>query len=95
METNLSSDSPYVGLQPYSAKDQKYFFGRERDSRIICSNLFAAPLTVLYGSSGVGKSSVLQAGVIPVLCKSPWTAVVSFQRWPEKDPIQILKAECL
>lgn len=95
METNLPVESPYVGLQPYSAKDQKYFFGRERDSRIIASNLFAAPLTVLYGSSGVGKSSVLQAGVIPVLRNSPKTAVVSFQRWPEKDPIQILKNECL
>lgn len=95
MDTNTLSDSPYVGLQPFSAKDQKYFFGRERDSRIISSNLFAAPLTVLYGSSGVGKSSVLQAGVVPMLRKSPRTAVVSFQRWPEKDPIQILKTECL
>lgn len=95
METNTLSDSPYVGLQPFSAKDQKYFFGRERDSRIISSNLFAAPLTVLYGTSGVGKSSILQAGVVPVLRKSPRTAVVSFQRWPEKDPIQILKTECL
>jgi hypothetical protein len=95
METNNFSETPYVGLQPYRVEDQKYFFGRERDSRIISSNLFASALTVLYGSSGVGKSSVLQAGVIPVLRNSPRTVVIYFQRWPEKDPIQILKAECL
>lgn len=95
MEPNQLSDCPYVGLQPFSAKDQKYFFGRESDSRIISSNLFAFPLTVLYGSSGVGKSSILHAGVIPVLRNSSRTAVVSFQKWPEKDPIQILKDKCL
>lgn len=95
MDTHAVADSPYVGLQPYTVDDHKYFFGRAADSRIISSNLFAAPLTVLYGASGVGKSSVLQAGVIPLLYKSPRTAVVSFQRWPEKEPIQILKTECL
>lgn len=95
METKYTPDSPYVGLQPYTVNDEKYFFGRARDSRIISSNLFATPLTVFYGASGVGKSSVLQAGVIPLLRKSPRTAVVAFQRWPEKDPVQILKADCL
>ena len=58
---------PYVGLQPFNEADQDYFFGRERDSRIISSNLYAAPLTILYGASGVGKSSVLRAGVMPRL----------------------------
>ena len=93
METKF--DSPYIGLQPYKVDHQRYFFGRARDSRIISSNLFATPLTVFYGASGVGKSSALQAGVIPLLLKSPRTAVVSFQRWPEKDPVKILKDECL
>ena len=91
----MDMTSPYVGLQPFSLENEKYFFGRERDSRIISSNLFAASLTVLYGASGVGKSSVLQAGVVPLLQKSPRTIVVSFQRWPEKDPLQILKIQCL
>ena len=92
---NPTINSPYIGLQPYRVEDRKYFFGRERDSRVISSNLFAFPLTVLYGSSGVGKSSVLQAGVVPLLRSSPKTVVISFQRWPEKDPIEILKTECL
>jgi hypothetical protein len=57
-------DSPFVGLEPYEEDDAPYFFGRERDRRLITANLKGAPLTVLYGASGVGKSSALQAGVI-------------------------------
>src|SRR5215216_1471133 len=86
---------PYVGLQPYSEADQDYFFGRERESRIISSNLYAAPLTVLYGASGVGKSSVLRAGVLPRLRTSPRTAVVIFDGWADQNLLNTLKAKCL
>lgn len=72
---------PYVGLQPYTEDDREYFFGRDREQRVICSNLYAAPLTVLYGASGVGKSSVLRAGVVPRLQLARRTAVVYFNQW--------------
>jgi hypothetical protein len=68
MSTNETPDfCPYKGLQPYTEEDSEYFFGRNRDSEIIAANLYAAPLTVLHGASGVGKSSVLMAGVVPRL----------------------------
>jgi hypothetical protein len=86
---------PYVGLQPYSEADQDYFFGRERDSRIITSNLYAAPLTVLYGPSGVGKSSILRAGVLSRLQTSPRTVVVIFDGWADQNVLSTLKARCL
>ena len=58
-------ESPYKGLAPFgdSDLDALLFFGRERDSEIVVANLLAARLTVLYGSSGVGKSSLLAASV--------------------------------
>lgn len=83
---------PYVGLQPFTQADQAYFFGREKERRIISANLFAAPLTVLYGPSAVGKSSVLQAGVLPALEDEPHTAVVYFARWQGEDYRVRLKA---
>src|SRR5512142_2972431 len=91
------SDSfcPYVGLQPYTEAEREYFFGRERDRQIITSNLYAAPLTVLYGASGVGKSSVLLAGVVPHLRESPRTAVVIFRAWQDASFLTALKSECL
>ena len=62
---------PYVGLQPYSEAEREYFFGREQDTETIAANLLTARLTLLYGASGVGKTSVLAAGVVPSLGAIP------------------------
>ena len=60
-----SPDRPYPGLRPFAATDAdaELFCGREDESEIILANLFAARLTILYGASGAGKSSILRAGV--------------------------------
>src|SRR5687768_18478329 len=57
--------SPFKGLSYFSDSeyDWKFFFGRERESELVAANLMASRLTVLYGPSGVGKSSLLRAGV--------------------------------
>src|SRR6266540_6471264 len=57
--------SPYKGLAPFedSTLDALLFFGRERETEVIVANLLASKLTVLYGPSGVGKSSILRAAV--------------------------------
>ena len=47
------------------------FFGRERDVEIVCANVVASRLTVLYGPSGVGKSSLLAAAVARRLRELP------------------------
>ena len=44
--------------------DALLFFGRERETEIVTANVLAARLTVLYGPSGVGKTSLLRAGVV-------------------------------
>lgn len=56
--------SPYKGLLPYTEEDRPYFFGRDGDREVVAANLKASRLTVLYGASGVGKSSLLRAGVV-------------------------------
>ena len=62
-----SRENPYVGLVPFDEDDLPWFFGRDREQRIIGANLRSSRLTLLYGASGVGKSSVLQAAVMPSL----------------------------
>ncbi|GAA2596274.1 hypothetical protein SMC26_00945 [Actinomadura fulvescens] len=57
--------SPYVGLRAFAAEDRGLFFGRARETRDVAALWQANRLTVLYGASGVGKTSLLQAGVIP------------------------------
>jgi WD40 repeat protein len=57
-------ECPYKGLTPYTEEDAAFFFGREADTELIIGNLMSSRLTLHYGPSGVGKSSVLRAGVI-------------------------------
>jgi hypothetical protein len=61
--------SPYRGLSAMEEKDSDYFFGRKRETVEVLSVLAEAPnsLPVLLGNSGVGKSSVAQAGVVAAL----------------------------
>lgn len=56
-------DCPYVGLDYYEENLGAWFFGREPESDRIITNLQAARLTLLHAESGVGKSSLLRAGV--------------------------------
>ena len=55
--------SPYQGLVPFGEEDALFFFGREGEREVVISNLLGTRLTLLYGASGVGKSSLLRAGV--------------------------------
>ena len=57
---------PFKGLAPFedSELDALFFFGRGRETEVITANLVASSLTILYGPSGVGKSSVLRAAVV-------------------------------
>jgi hypothetical protein len=87
---------PYVGLQPFEEADREFFFGRERDQRIIISNLLASLLTILYGSSGVGKSSVLMAGAIPQLRRErPRIPIVIFRNWVDWEFQPALTRACI
>jgi len=87
---------PYKGLMPYEEEDAPFFFGRDKWRDILIDNLMASRLTVAYGGSGVGKSSVLRAGVAYHLRKlarqnlkewgKPTIAVVVFSAWRD-DPL--------
>ena len=55
--------APFPGLVPFEESDAWLFHGRQDEVRVISANLHAARLTVLYGESGAGKSSLLNAGV--------------------------------
>ena len=64
------TQAPYPGLRPYREDEQDNFFGREADCKILIDKILVNRLTLLFAATGVGKSSLLQAAVIPQL-KSP------------------------
>lgn len=65
----MSSDSanPFKGLQPYSRADREWLFGRDRDLILMKDRIFSARTTLLFAGSGVGKTSFLNAKIIPEL----------------------------
>jgi WD40 repeat protein len=85
---------PYKGLTPYedAELDALLFFGREREREIIVANLLASRLTVLYGATGVGKSSLLRAGVARALRALDGTRVAVFNSW-SSDPTEEVEVQ--
>ena len=77
---------PYKGLLPFSKEDQEFFAGRGKEIDRVISSLYATSLTILYGESGVGKTSLIVAGVIPELEKNEHrVAAILFREWQPPD----------
>jgi WD40 repeat protein len=58
---------PWLGLLPFKEPQRDFFFGRDAEITEILSRIQENPLTILFGQSGLGKTSLLGAGVIPGL----------------------------
>jgi WD40 repeat protein len=58
---------PFPGLDNFGPGDSEFFYGRQREARLIEANVRGSRLTIVYGPSAVGKSSVLLAGGVPRL----------------------------
>jgi WD40 repeat protein len=82
-------DSPYVGLDPFDDSHAKYFFGRRLDADVIVDNILTQHVTVLYGPSGVGKSSILIVGVPEALQRRNVRVSLGFRReWHSQSDIE-------
>lgn len=57
----------YPGIHSFTAAERGEFFGRERETKELYRLLLLNPVVVLFGKSGTGKTSLLQAGVAPLL----------------------------
>ena len=93
----MSKSEPYKGLRPYEEQDEKNFFGREAETRILIDKILTRKLTLLFAGSGVGKSSLLQAAVLPTLKRPAPPShqgldVVYCKDWVQ-NPAETLKQE--
>src|SRR5262245_49342398 len=61
----IEERKPYPGLASFTATDAEYFFGRELEVETVIKKLQQLHLMGLIGPSGAGKTSFLQAGLIP------------------------------
>ena len=66
----LDADNPWPGLAWFDESAAAFFNGRQREIAELKRLLLQAPLTVLFGRSGLGKTSLLKAGLFPELRRS-------------------------
>ncbi|WP_200819459.1 nSTAND1 domain-containing NTPase, partial [Tolypothrix sp. NIES-4075] len=85
---------PYMGLNAFSEDDAQYFYGRESLTQQLIHQLRDRSFLAVVGASGSGKSSVVQAGVIPQLRLGK--QIPSSEQWlirtlrPGANPIEVL-----
>jgi len=65
----VSKDQPYLGLEAFSEEYTEYFYGRSEEIQELKRLIRKNNVLVLFGKSGIGKTSLLQAGLVPVLRK--------------------------
>ena len=59
--------TPFIGNRPFCAGEGHRFFGRANESRDVAARWQVDRVTVVSGPSGVGKTSLLNAGVVPLI----------------------------
>jgi len=63
----LKTENPYVGPNPFTTEDQHKFFGRDQEITDLVTLLVADRIVLLFAPSGAGKTSLIQAGLIPAM----------------------------
>lgn len=63
----LDRDNPWPGLESYDEASTEFFSGRAAEADDLQRRIVDEPMTVLFGKSGLGKTSLLKAGVFPGL----------------------------
>jgi hypothetical protein len=61
------TDNPYVGPRPFGTDQRALFFGRDREVRELADLLVAERVVLVHAPSGAGKTSLIQAGLIPAV----------------------------
>jgi len=80
-------ESPWLGLQSFTEETQRYFFGRTAELQEIFERVLHKPLTILFGQSGLGKTSLIEAGLIPNLREAGLLPVSIRVRYDEDAPL--------
>ena len=82
--SSLLRERPFPGLRPFHFEDHQFFFGREEQFYDLYRLLDLTRFVAVIGSSGCGKSSLVRAGLFPLLTRENDEA--GGRRWRETSP---------
>lgn len=84
--------NPYKGLYQYTSKDESLFFGREKETSDLVQMIKNNQLTVIYGDSGTGKTSLIKAKLFPELSRQYYFPIyIRFNYLGKTDPLTQLR----
>ncbi|MEO9136469.1 MAG: hypothetical protein ABI316_07675, partial [Casimicrobiaceae bacterium] len=64
---SVDAENPWLGLASFTEETQSFFYGREEEVAELARRVQRKLLTLLFGQSGLGKTSILKAGIVPRL----------------------------
>ena len=83
----------YPGIRAFEYTDKNLFFGRKEDVKKLYTRVKAQSLVVLFAKSGIGKSSLLNAGLLPLLDVDLYHSIKMRFQDIQQAPLKVLKAE--
>ena len=86
------SGNPYKGHVSYQVEDAALFFGRDRESKDLTARILANRMTILHAASATGKTSLLNARIIPAVEAHGWVPV---RTTPDENPVNEIRRDTL
>src|SRR5689334_17244696 len=77
--------NPFRALESYTKADRENFFGRDGDLTLVIDRILTRRTTLLFAASGAGKTSFIQARIVPELEDRFFIAY--HNRWSGKEPL--------
>jgi len=99
-QADIDRDNPWPGLASFTERQSELFFGRDEEAEELFRLVRRDELTVLHGQSGLGKTSLLQAGVFPRLRQQDFLPVLvrvdySPQALPPVEQVKLALAQAI
>lgn len=74
-DRSVNAENPWPGLASFTEHDREFFYGRDDEKDDLFRRVVRQNLTILFGQSGLGKSSLLRAGLFPKLRQAGYLPV--------------------
>jgi tetratricopeptide (TPR) repeat protein len=88
-QLRVNPENPWLGLRSYTEDVRDYFFGRDREIQELYERVLHRQLTILFGQSGLGKTSLLRAGLIPRLRQADFVPIlIRLIHEPDAPPLE-------
>jgi hypothetical protein len=83
---------PYKGPESYQVEDAEVFFGRDGEANQVIAKILSSRFTLVHAQSGAGKTSLINARIIPGLEAKGWNTV---RILPQNDPVASIRETTL